>query len=184
MGNQVAAGISAFEDAREAAADRRWLAAYEALSQIDAQSALTAADLELLATAAFLCGHAEDCRQARLRAYQIYVNKGDFRRAARCAATIGFDQLGIGEIAQAVGCLPASMSSCSAWVAQGSALLAHEEDCAEHGLLLVPVAYEQLVMEGNPEGAASTAAQAVESAVASATLISLLWHSPSKGAPS
>jgi hypothetical protein len=131
--NEVAAGISALAGARKASADRRWLDAYEALSQIDAQSALTAVDLELLATAAFLCGHAEDCRQARLRAYQIYVNKGDFRRAARCAGTIGFDQLGIGEIAQAVGCLPASMSSCSAWVAQGSALLEHEEDCAEHG---------------------------------------------------
>lgn len=62
------------------------------------------------------------------------------------------------------------MSSCSAWVAQGSALLEHEEDCAEHGFLLVPVAYEQLVMEGNPDGAASTAAQAA------------VWRSPSKGA--
>jgi DNA-binding CsgD family transcriptional regulator len=162
VGNQLVAGIITIEGARKAAADRRWLDAYEALSQIDAQSVLAPADLELLATAAFLCGYAEDCRQARLRAYQIYVNRGDFRRAARCAGTIGFYQLGIGDIAQAVGCLPASMSSCSAWVAHGSALLAHEEDCAEHGLLLGPVAYEQLVMEGNPEGAASTAAQAVE----------------------
>jgi tetratricopeptide (TPR) repeat protein len=162
VGNQLAAGISALEGARKAAADRRWLDAYEALSQIDGQSALTAADLELLATASFLCGHAEDCRQARLRAYQIYVNRGEFRRAARCAATLGFDQLSTGEIAQAVGCLPASMSSCSAWVAQGSALLRQEEECAEHGFLLVPMAYEQLVMEGNPDGAASTAARAAE----------------------
>jgi hypothetical protein len=162
VGNQVAAGISALEGARKASADRRWLDAYEALSQVDAQSALAAADLELLATAAFLCGHGEECRQARLRAYQIYVNKSDFRRAARCAARIGFDQIGAGEIAQAVGCLPASMSTCSAWVAQGSALLEHEGDCAERGFLLVPVAYEQLVMDGNPEGAAKTAAQAAE----------------------
>lgn len=162
MGNQTSAGISALEVARKASADRRWLDVYEALNRIDAQAALTAADLELLATAAFLCGHAEACRQARLRAYQIYVNKGDFRRAARCAARIGLDQLGASEIAQAVGCLPASMSSCSAWVAQGSALLEHEEGCAEHGFLLVPVAYEQLVMHANPDGAASTAAQAAD----------------------
>ncbi len=54
------------------------------------------------------------------------------------------------------------MSSCSAWVAQGSALLAGEGDCAERGFLLVPVAFEQLVMEGNPDGAARTAAQAAE----------------------
>ena len=145
-----------------ASADRRWQDAYEALSPIDAQSALSAADLELLATAAFLCGHSEECRQARLRAYQIYVNTGDFRRAARSAATIGFDQIGIGEIAQAVGCLPASMSSCSAWAAQSSALLKDEGDCAERGFLLVPMAYEQLVMERNFAGAASTAAQAAE----------------------
>lgn len=162
MGNQLAARISALEDARKASTDRRWLDVYEALSQIDAQSALPAADLELLATAAFLCGYAGDCRQARLRAYQIYVNTGDFRGAVRCAARIGLDQLGTGEIAQAVGCLPASMSSCSAWVAQGSALLEHEEDCAEHGFLLVPMAFEQLVMEGNPDRAANTAAQAAE----------------------
>ena len=162
LGNQVAAGTDALDAARTASADGDWLDAYEALSQIDARSALPAADLELLATAALLCGHPEDCRQARLRAYQIYVNTGETCRAARCAARIGLDQLGAGEIAEAVGCLPASMSSCSAWVAQGSALLDHEDDCAEHGLLLVPVAYEQLVMEGNPERAASTAAQAVE----------------------
>ena len=162
MGTHVAAGISPLEGARKASADRRWLDAYEALSHIDAQSALSAADLELLATASFLCGHSEECRQARLRAYQIYVNTGDFRRAARCAATIGFDQIGIGEIAQAVGCLPASMSSCSAWATQGSALLEHEGDCAERGFLLVPVAYEQLVMERNHAGAASTAAQAAD----------------------
>ena len=162
VGAHLAAGISPLEGARKASADRRWLDAYEALSHIDAQSALNAADLELLATAAFLCGYAEDGRQARLRAYQIYVNTGDFRRAARCAATIGFDQIGIGEIAQAVGCLPASMSSCSAWATQGSALLEHEGDCAERGFLLVPVAYEQLVMERNHAGAASTAAQAAD----------------------
>jgi hypothetical protein len=52
--NEVAAGISARAGARKASADRRWLDAYEALSQIDAQSASLAADLELLATAAFL----------------------------------------------------------------------------------------------------------------------------------
>ena len=162
-GNQLAAGIGALEGARKASADRRWPDAFEALSQIDAQSPLTAPDLELLAAAAFLCGNGEECRQAWLRAYQLYVNKGEFRRAARCAARIGFVQLGLGEIAQAVGCLPASMSSCAAWVAQGSALLEGEGDCAERGFLLLPLAFEQLVMESNPNAAARTAAQAAES---------------------
>jgi len=141
------------------------------------------ASFDAVAGTAFEDGRVrEECRQAWLPAYQIMSTRGEFRRAARCAARIGFNQLGTGEIAQAVGCLPASMSSCSAWVTQGSALLEHEEDCAEHGFLLVPVAYEQLVMEGNPDGAASTAAQRPKSGVASATLICSVWRSPSKGA--
>jgi len=156
------AGASPLEVARKAASDLRWLDVYEVLSEIDRQSALTAEDLELLATSAFLRGCGDDCRHARLRAYQIYVNQGDFRRAARCAARIGLDQLSVGEVARAAGCLPTSLTTCSAWVAQAAALLEHEEECAEHGYLLVPMAYELLAMKGNPDGAASTAAQAVD----------------------
>lgn len=155
------ADTSPLEGARKAARDLCWLDVYEALSEFDRRSALTAEDLELLATSAFLLGCGEECRQARLRAYQIYVNEGDFRRAARCAARIGLDQISTGEIAQVAGCLPVSLSACSAWVAQASALLEHEEEGAEHGYLLIPTAYEQLAMEGDLDGAASTAAQAV-----------------------
>lgn len=155
------AGGDRLEGARRAAADRRWLDAYEALSELDRRSALAVEDLELLATAAFLCGRGQDCRQARLRAYQLHLHRGDVHEAARCAARIGLEQLSAGEVAEAVGCLPVSMSACSAWAAQATALVEHEEQGAEAGHLLIPVAYEQLAMQGDPAGAAEVAAQAV-----------------------
>ncbi len=150
------------QEARHAAADLHWRDAYQALSEIDAMSGLAAEDLELFAAAAFVCGHAEESRQARQRAYQIHVNTGDRRRAARCATLMGFQQLDAGEIAEAAGCLPATMSGCAAWAGQASALLADEPESAEHGLLLIPLAYEQMVMEGDPDGASRTAARATD----------------------
>lgn len=154
-------GGNPLEGARRAAADRRWLDAYEALSELDRRSALAVEDLELLATAAFLCGRGHDCRQARLRAYQLHLHRGDLRQAVRCAACIGLEQLSAGQVAEAAGCLPVSMSACSAWAAQSRALVEHEGQGVEAGLLLIPVAYEQLAMQDDPAGAADIAAQAV-----------------------
>jgi DNA-binding CsgD family transcriptional regulator len=162
VANSEDAGDDPLEDARRSATDFRWRDVYEALSRTDRRSALAVEDLELLATAAFLLGRGEECRHAWLRAYQIHVNSGNFRRAALCAVRIGLDQISTGEIAQVAGCLPASLTSCLAWVAQASALLEREEDCPEHGYLLIPVAYEQLAMEGDAAGAAGTSARAVE----------------------
>lgn len=146
------------EGARSAVADHRWLDAYESLSRIDGERALSVEDLELLAMAAFLCGSREDCRQARLRAYQIQVGTGDYRRAARNALRIGLEELDTADVAEASGCLPTSLSSCSAWAAQASTLLKREEEeCAEHGWLLIPAAFEQLAIRGDPEKAAERA---------------------------
>jgi DNA-binding CsgD family transcriptional regulator len=155
------AGSDPLEDARKAAAGLRWLDAFETLSACDRGGGLAAEDLELLATAAFLLGRGQACRQARLRAYQLYLHRGDVRAAARCAARIGLDQLGAGEVAEAAGCLPVSLSACSAWAAHAAALVEHEPEGPEHGYVLVPVAYERLAMEGDPTEAAATASQAV-----------------------
>jgi DNA-binding CsgD family transcriptional regulator len=154
------AGSDLLKVARKAAADLRWLDAYEALSEFDRGSGLAVEDLEVLATAAFLCGLRHECRQARLRAYQLYLHRGDARKAARCASWIGLEALDPGEIAEATGCLPVSLSTCSAWAAQASALLDQEPEGAEHGYALVPVAYERLAMADDPRGAAEGAARA------------------------
>lgn len=148
-------------DARTAAADLRWLDAFEVLSARDREAGLAAGDLELLATAAYLLGRGEQCRQARLRAYQLYLHRGEVGRAARCAARIGLEQLGAGEVAEAAGCLPVSVSACSAWAAQAAALVERESEGPEHGLVLVPVASEMLAMSSDPAGAAEVAGQAV-----------------------
>lgn len=147
----VGAGIGVLEGAREAAYECRWHDAYEILSRLDREVALGAEDLELLSTAAFLVGDGDVSRQASMRAYQIRLNSGERRRAAVHAVRIGLDKLDTAEIAQASGCLPASLSSCSAWVAQASALLDGEEECVEHGYLLVPVAFEHLAAGNGPE---------------------------------
>ena len=161
----VGAGIRVLEGAREAADDCRWHPAYEILSQLDQEMALGAEDLELLSTAAFLTGHKDVSRQASMRAYQIRLNSGEKRRAAVQAVRIGLDKIDTAEIVQASGCLPASLSSCSAWVAQAAALLHGEEECVEHGYLLVPVAFEHLAAGNDLEGlqeSVRVAEQAVE----------------------
>jgi DNA-binding CsgD family transcriptional regulator len=152
---------ASLEGAREAVADLRWLDAFRALSALDGESGLTPEDLELLATAAFLLGRSQECRQARLRAYQLYLHRGDARPAARCAARIGLEQLGAGEVAEAAGCLPVSVSACSAWAAQAAALVQHEPEAPEHGYVVVTAAYERLATAGHPEEVAEAAARAV-----------------------
>lgn len=155
------AGSDPLEGARKAAADLRWLDVFDLLTGCDRGAGLAAEDLELLATAAFLLGRGEECRQARLRAYQLYLHAGEVARAARCAARIGLERLGTGEIAEAAGCLPVSVSACSAWAAQAAALVEGESEGPEHGLVLVPVAYERLVMAGDTAGAAQVAQRAM-----------------------
>lgn len=147
----VRAHVDMLEGAREAASGCRWGDAYEIVSRVDQMVALTAEDLELLSTAAFLTGHGDVSRQASLRAYQIRANSGQKRKAARGAVKLGLDRLDTAEIAHASGCLPASLSSCSTWMAQAAALVKKEEDCVEHGYLLVPSAFEYLVAGNDDE---------------------------------
>ncbi|MGH8925629.1 MAG: LuxR C-terminal-related transcriptional regulator [Acidimicrobiia bacterium] len=159
---QSSTAIAEVERAREVASRLDWGEAYEILSRIDQVSALAAEDLELLATSAFLTGNREESRSARMRAYHVYVQKGEARRAARCAVRLGLDRISTTEITQAGGCLPASMSGCTAWVVRAWTHLAGDEEGAELGYLLIPEAYEQLAIGGNPEGAGRSAARATE----------------------
>jgi hypothetical protein len=80
---------------------------------------LAAEDLELLATAAHLLGHIEDCLAALQRAERSYAAGGDPRRAARCAFWLTFHYGSRGDLAQASGlpCRPRTLSGCSTtWV--------------------------------------------------------------------
>jgi DNA-binding CsgD family transcriptional regulator len=148
---------------REAAGRLAWADAYAALSQADRSSALAGEDLELLATAAFLRGRVEDCLRALRRAHQLHAERGDRRRAARCAFWLVFHLINQGELAQASG-----------WLARGNRLLEDEPECAERGYLLVPVALRQAVAGDHAEawGTAARAA-AIGRRVADPDLVTL-----------
>jgi DNA-binding CsgD family transcriptional regulator len=133
---------------REAARRLAWSDAYSALSLADSSSPLAAQDLELLATAALLMGHVEDGLRALQRAHQWHVEGGDPRRAARCAFWLTFHLGARGDVAQASG-----------WFARASRLLEHEQECTEHGYLLISVAFHQLVA-GDHAAGRTAAAQA------------------------
>jgi ATP/maltotriose-dependent transcriptional regulator MalT len=126
---------------REAARRLAWSDAYTALSVADSSSPLAAQDLELLATAALLLGHVEDGLRALQRAHQGHTEGGDPRRAARCAFWLTFHFGARGDVAQASG-----------WFARANRLLEHEQECAEHGYLLISVALHQLVAGDHAAG--------------------------------
>jgi hypothetical protein len=124
-------------------------------------------DLELLATAAYLLGHVEECRQALQRAHRAYLERGNPRRAAWCVFWVAFTLLLEGDIAQAGG-----------WLARASRLLEYEQqECAEHGFLLLPAAVQASVA-GDFETAQATAARAAEigGRVGDADLLALTLH--------
>jgi DNA-binding NarL/FixJ family response regulator len=85
------------------------------------------AELQLLATAAFLNGREQDATDFGTRAHQGFVNAGEMCPAARCAFWLALGAAINGDIAQAGG-----------WVARGNRLLENQGDCVEKGYLLVP----------------------------------------------
>jgi len=124
---------------REAAGRLAWADAYAALSLADQSSSLSAEDLELLGTAAYLLGRVEDCLGALQRAQQLHAEAGDPRRAARCAFWLAFHLSSAGELAQAGG-----------WLARANRLLEHEPPgCPERGLLLLSLAVEHIGADDN-----------------------------------
>ena len=113
---------------RDAGQRSEWADAYRSLSLADESDALTAEDLELLAAAAYLLGHVDECRLALRRAHQVHVARADAARAARCLFWVAFTLLLEGNLAPASG-----------WLARAGRLAeTAPPDCAEHGLLMLP----------------------------------------------
>jgi DNA-binding CsgD family transcriptional regulator len=136
---------------RECFARRAWADAVAQLSAADQASPLEPDDLERLATAAFLAGSDELSAEVWERAHQELLRAGDVLRAARCAGQLIFLLLIRGEFARAGG-----------WLARIRRLLDDVEvECAEHGHLLVPEAF-QLVVAGDWTGAFAIAGRAAE----------------------
>jgi DNA-binding CsgD family transcriptional regulator len=130
--------------------DRRaWKDAHQLLSLADREMALPAADLERLATAAFLLGREGEFERTLERAHRAYRDGGDRPGAARCAFWIGFRLFLYGETGPATG-----------WLALGQRLLDQEgRETPEAGYLLLPVA-EQHLRAGECERALAVIRQA------------------------
>lgn len=130
-------------------AQRAWGDAYRALSLADQAAPLKAADLELLATTAYLIGRDDDYLQGLERAYEAYLTSGERLPAVRCAVWVSMRLHFRGEIGRAKG-----------WLGRAQRLLKPEDrDCAERGHLML-MAVDQHLAAGDSDAASSRAADA------------------------
>jgi DNA-binding CsgD family transcriptional regulator len=141
----------ALDRARESYGRKAWSAAYAQFTDADHETPLEPADLERLATAAYLLGRDDDSADTWARAYHELLRRGDPERAARCALWLASGLMTRGELARA-----------SAWIARARGLLDDgERDCVEQGYLLVMVALQHLI-EGDAAVASTIFGRAAE----------------------
>ena len=130
---------------------RAWLQAHETLARADEDGPLSAEDLELLATSAYMLGRDDEWMRDLERAHHLYVAAEKPLRAARCALWIGINLALRGEVGGATG-----------WLGRAQRLLDRDgRDCAERGYLLLPVMFQHEAT-GDFAAAAATAAAAAE----------------------
>jgi DNA-binding CsgD family transcriptional regulator len=145
----VADAVGELERGRQSFADQAWADAYESLAAADHSNQLTAEDLELLATTAYMLGREEDYLRLLERAYGAHLDTGEGLAALRCAFWIGVTLASGGEMGRAGG-----------WLGRAQRLLDREGgDRVESGYLLLPVVFER-EGSGDLEAAAQTAAEA------------------------
>ncbi len=136
---------------RQCYAASAWADAFALLSQADTDVPLGVADLELLATSAYLVGQDGVFQDALKRAHGAYLSAGETTCAARCAFWLGLSLLFMGETGRATG-----------WLAGARRLIEREKvDCVEWGYLVLPTA-EQLLGAEDYDAAYATAADAIE----------------------
>ncbi len=116
-------------EARATRARQDWQACFDVLNGAGAQTAeatLEAERLELLADAAWWLGRLDDCVEARERAYALYDELRDDRRAGQCAVWLYEHH-----------CFRASPAIAGGWLRRARRALDADEDCAEFGALLL-----------------------------------------------
>jgi len=90
---------------RELFRQRQWAESVRVFTAADEVRPLEAADLDRLATAAYLVGHDDDSEACRGRAHQRFIDQGDVEGAARAAFWMAFGLLQRGALAPASGWL-------------------------------------------------------------------------------
>ena len=143
--------IDELEHGRASYEHRAWLDAYESLASVDRAAPLQPQDLELLATAAYMLGRDDENLSALERAHQGHLDKGNRRRAVRCAFWLGVHLLLRRESARATG-----------WFGRAERLLDQREgDCVERGYVLVATDLHHTFV-GDWKGAFRASAAAAE----------------------
>ncbi|HEV3472530.1 MAG TPA: LuxR family transcriptional regulator, partial [Actinomycetota bacterium] len=115
---------SPLEAGRDAIARHAWHEGFDLLTEADRLEPLGAEDLEGLAQAAWWTGKLDRCIAARERAYALYIEAGQPRRAAVLALEIANDYFW--KLAHSIG---------AGWFNRAERLLAEEGDCVEQGRL-------------------------------------------------
>lgn len=116
-------------DAREARARQDWPACFDAVARASASTddpEVEADRLDLLADAAWWLGRLDACIDARERAYNLYADGGDGRRAGQCAVWLYEHH-----------CFRASPSIAAAWLRRARRALDGDEASTEYGALLL-----------------------------------------------
>ena len=109
---------------RDSYGRRAWERAFEELSAAEKRHDLDTADVERLATCAYLIGRADESADAWERAHLAHLRRDETVDAARCAFWVSFVLLNRGELARGSG-----------WVHRGQRLLDGSSlDCVELGL--------------------------------------------------
>jgi DNA-binding CsgD family transcriptional regulator len=155
------------ERGRRSSFARAWSDAHLALSSADGQAPLAGADLELLATAAYMLGRDDEWMAALERAHAAHLDAGSALPAVRCAFWIGINCALGGEMARATG-----------WLARAQRLIDREPaDCVERGYMLLPLIFQHEAC-GDLVAAAETAAAAADVGVrfADVDLFALAVH--------
>jgi len=129
---------------RDSYRGRAWERAFEELSAAEKRHDLDTADVERLATCAYLIGRADESADAWERAHLGHLRRGETVDAARCAFWASFVLLNRGELARGSG-----------WVHRGQRLLdGDSSDCVELGYLRYVDSLRR-VIEGDVGGAAT-----------------------------
>ena len=143
--------LGALDRGRAAVRAQAWATAADALVEAAATSPLDPADLELLATAAYLAGRDDLSTAAWEDAHREHLRRGDPARAARCGFWLSMALLLRGEYARGGG-----------WVARAKRLVAESAgDCPERGFLMLPTALATM-FDGGAAAAYAIFEQAAE----------------------
>jgi DNA-binding CsgD family transcriptional regulator len=129
------------ESGRRSFAGRAWAEAHEQLTRADEASPLAAADLELLATSAYMLGRDDEYVAALERAHRARLEAGELLPAARTAFWLGLELALRGEAGGAAG-----------WFGRARRLIDREgRDSVERGYVVLADAFARSA--GDPAAA-------------------------------